>query len=284
MSLDLISPRTFVKPPRASAFLFIFLLLIACKKNDYQVTPAFYHWQTHFELSPEEQSLLDSLQVEKLYVKFFDVDWDFQQQEALPLAQVRFRQDSIPYQIIPTVFITNRTLEHLSVEAPDTLAARIYKQIKKLSNKVTLEEVQIDCDWTQSTKNKYFRLLKALRKQVPDSTQLQATIRLHQVKYARQTGVPPVDRGMLMFYNVGDVEDWYTENSILDLETARQYLQNFQRYPLPLDMALPLFSWGVLFRQGKMINLISQLEPEELADTGRFEKIGAHRYEVIESN
>jgi hypothetical protein len=65
------------------------------------------------------------------------------------------------------------------------------------------------------------------------------------VKYRERTGVPPVDRGMLMFYNMGRFSADPEARAIFDLESARRYLARISSYPLPLDLALPMWSWTV---------------------------------------
>jgi len=112
---------------------------------------------------------------------------------------------------------------------------------------------------------------------------LSATIRLHQIKYVEKTGVPPVERGMLMYYNMGKVQEETTENSILDNQIGQQYIAKLKDYPLPLDLALPLFQWGVLFRANKMIKLLNQLDAIELADPNRFRKVDENHWEIIKS-
>ena len=77
---------------------------------------------------------------------------------------------------------------------------------------------------------------------------LSATIRLHQVKYYKQAGIPPVDRGMLMFYNMGKLNALTAENSIYNSNDAAGYIETVDDYPLKLDLALPAFSWAVHFR------------------------------------
>lgn len=262
-------------------------LVSACDNPQIQADPAFYHWQTNFKPDTSEVAFLNDLNVEKLYLKFFDVDWDFREQDAFPQARIQWgTKPDTHLVIVPTVFITNRTLLQISVQKIDTLAQNIYHQIQQLAKPLAqdqITEIQIDCDWTLKTKDKYFDLLRLIKAQMPVTLVLSTTIRLHQIKFADKTGVPPVDRGMLMFYNMGDLEDWNTNNSILDLEIGQQYLYNFESYPLPLDVALPLFSWGVLFRQGRMIKLLNQLEETELALEHRFAKMEEHRYEVLES-
>ncbi len=284
---------------RSLMYFVLFFSLTACEKRlPAKVFPAFYHWQTHLQLTDNERLHLDSLGAKKLYVKFFDVDWDETTQQPVPLAQIEMDTARLAgLDIVPTIFITNRTLLYLPLEQTDSLAGRIFQKIQALAQPANFafREFQFDCDWSEQTKEKYFRLLTSFRQktgstksqipnpksQIPNpKSQITATIRLHQVKFFEKTGVPPVDRGMLMFYNMGDLEDWQTENSILDLEAAGKYFSpdHFGDYPLPLDVALPLFRWGVLFRDGELIKLIPNLQRIDLQDSLRFEKTDEHRF------
>jgi hypothetical protein len=43
-----------------------------------------------------------------------------------------------------------------------------------------------------------------------------------------------------------------------------QYLDQLEDYPLPYDVALPLFEWGVLYRDGKLKGLLRDLTPSLL--------------------
>lgn len=231
---------------------------------------------------------LKDFEVQKIYPKFFDVDWNFNQQEAVAKASL-IVDSALPdiIEIVPTVFITNRTLVNISAEKLPDLAQKIgqklIRQLEEFPN-IVLKEIQFDCDWSQSTQKKYFTLLKLLKKELAAiDIQLSATIRLHQIKYVEKTGVPPVERGMLMYYNMGKVQEETTENSILDNEIGQQYLAKLKDYPLPLDLALPLFQWGVLFRNNKMIKLLNQLEANELTALNRFHKVDKNHWEVIKS-
>jgi len=272
----MIAKRTFIL-----GLLFL-LNFWACENSAPKITSAFYHWQTRVELTATEQSYLQNSK--KLYVKFFDVDWDGAFQEAVPQAQVEWSTalpDSLD--IIPTVFITNRTLLNSSEEFLPELAEKIVLKIEQLQDNYTFQEVQFDCDWTSKTQGKYFELLRLLRSGFPRKTVLSATIRLHQIQYAQRTGVPPVDRGMLMFYNMGDLESWETENSILDIEIGRSYLSKLEDYPLPLDVALPIFQWGIVFRENRLLQLINNLQPSDLQDTSRFLQLSPQRYQAKKS-
>ncbi len=269
--------------------LFFFLLSFqSCQQAPIEITPAFYHWQTKFDLTSTEKKYLNELTVQKIYPKFFDVDWDFTQQEAVSKASL-IVESVLPnsLEIVPTVFITNRTLVQLSEEQLPDLAQKIGKkllgQIAAFQN-ISIREIQFDCDWSKSTQQKYFSLLKLLRKELQSiDIQLSATIRLHQIKYVAETGIPPVERGILMYYNMGKVQEKGTENSILDNQIGQQYLAKLKQYPLTLDLALPLFKWGVLFRDNKMIKLLNQLEEAVISDEKRFRKVDENHWQVIKS-
>jgi hypothetical protein len=118
---------------------------------------------------------------------------------------------------------------------------------------------------------------------MPEIARYSATIRLHQVKYFTNTGVPPVDEGVLMFYNMGDIAASKEKNSILNLQKAKTYLENFDVYPLKLDVALPLFSWAVQFREGRVVRLINDLTAADLNVDENFKRIAENRYLVVKS-
>lgn len=241
---------------------------------------AFYHWQTACGLDAQEQARLAQHEVRRLYVRLFDVDWDPGRQAAMPLATASLDScRSWAGEWVPVVYITNRSLLNSPQDSMLPLARRMFSRVTRLTAGLPVQELQLDCDWSDGTREKFFALAGAVREAAAaQGWQLSATIRLHQVKYARRTGVPPVDRGMLMFYNMGNLSDPGTENSILDLQTASAYLTGFQQYPLELDVALPLFAWGVVLRGGKPVQLLQQLDAAALADSSRFALEAPERY------
>jgi hypothetical protein len=245
------------------------------------VTPAVYYWKSVFSLSPAEQNWLKETGVKKIYLRFFDVDWDKPAGIPLPVGDVQISENNAGgIEIIPVVYITNKTL----INTTDTLITELALNIsKKIADKASrlktaeIKEVQIDCDWTDKTRDKYFNLLKEIKKENSGKT-LSATIRLHQVKYFERTGAPPADRGMLMFYNIGRPEDIHTVNSIFDLNTAKLYMYNFDKYPLPLDVVLPAFGWGVVFRNKHFIYLINELDYNTVSSSSSFGKISNNQF------
>lgn len=269
-------------------YLLAFVILTTCTRKEHVYTPAFYHWQTNLQLTQSQQQYLDLLRINRLYVRFFDVDWDPEFQDAIPLAEVHIDTQGLTgMEIIPTIFITNQTMQRIQANQIPLLADRIISKIETLRTPITdpaIPEIQIDCDWTQTTRIPFFQLLELLRQKAhAKNWQLSATIRLHQYSAFRQTGVPPVDRGMLMCYNTGDLEDWQESNSIYQEQHAKPYLTHRVPYPLPLDLAVPAFQWGVLFRNGQLVRLIHGLDSSALSNDPRFRQIGSRRFLVQKS-
>lgn len=263
---------------------------ISCESKS-ATTPVainFYHWKNQLNISSSENAFLKALDSKKLYLRFFDVDWDFNQKDAVPVSVLSIK--NIPgttVEIVPAVFITNRTFLNLPAERIDQLANRLFNKIESLTTQfshLSIAEVQLDCDWSPKTRINYFIFLKKVKTLFNQNNwNLSVTIRLHQLKFPKKTGIPPADRGVLMCYNVDDVIEWNTENSILDEEVTYTYLSNHPDYPLPLNVALPVFRWGVLFRDGKMIKLLNGLDQQELTDSVFYQQTKPSRYKIRKS-
>jgi hypothetical protein len=252
------------------------LFLSACNNNPKRHTrtiePAFYYWKSGFQLSGYEKTKMDSLNINTLYVKFFDVDWDEVTRQPIPKAVISFKEKP-DFAIIPTVFITNESLQQTDSAKTGWLADKIVTLVKAILAKDSLAlpaEIQIDCDWSASTKEKYFALLKNIRKLLPGVV-LSATIRLYQTKYYDKAGVPPVEKGLLMCYNMGNLKDVATGNSIIETAELKKYIGNLGSYPLELDVALPIFSWKVWFTGGNYNGIIRDL-PDTLLYSRLFTK------------
>ncbi|HMQ49000.1 MAG TPA: hypothetical protein PKA00_16050 [Saprospiraceae bacterium] len=268
-------------------FSLFLLSFAACTSpaTEREVQPAFYYWKTEAHLSTDDRAYLQELNCGRLYLRCFDVDWDEEQQQLIPVAPVALDTSTlVSFEVVPVIFITNRSFQHLTLAEVPVLAAKIERKMEQLLQGLPqnqIREWQIDCDWTVSTRDLYFALLEAMKaKADAKGCLLSATIRLHQLRYPEKTGVPPVDRGMLMLYNMGELGNWSEDNSILNLTSTKPYLEGLADYSLPLDMALPLFHWGVVFREGEVVALLPQANNNTLADTARFQQMENKRYQV----
>lgn len=269
---------------------FVSLFVLSCSSHsEKEITRGVYFWKTNFLLSASELNWLKDAEIKKLYIRFFDVDWNPTIKKAVPVGDVTIEtKKNGDVEIIPVVFITNRTLINIPDSLISELSENIYKKILNKLNlfeKYSLNEIQLDCDWTESTKEKYFKLINLIKALADEKNiEVTTTIRLHQVKFYKQTGVPPVKRGMLMFYNMSDVSDIKTINSIFDKQIAKRYLTNFDKYPIDLDVVLPAFNWACWFRNSKLKNLINDIKVSDLDTNSNFIKEDKNIFRAVRGN
>jgi hypothetical protein len=218
-----------------------------------------------------------------LYLHVFDVDAPDGKQ-LIPLAALTNFTATDFRKIIPVIYLTQKGLNTLRESDIDTISKRIIMKAESVTGQTRQKwhELQIDCDWTESNNRKYFALLRSIKKEL-SSVALSATIRLHQIKYREKTGVPPVDRGMLMFYNAGDIKILNTDNSIYSSANVMPYLDRIDIYPLPLDYALPAFSWGLLYRLGRIQQILDANQLSLALKSGMVTKLHAQLYAINSS-
>ncbi|MDN5113800.1 hypothetical protein [Aliarcobacter butzleri] len=242
------------------SLILVFALIVfnynKTQTKDIQIS--FYSWENSFE----EQNIN-----EKLYIKVLDVNFSTK----LELLKTNIKET--PKDFIPVIYITNETMKNVDYSL-------VSKAILETLKNYKFDEIQIDCDWSLSTRSNYFNLLEDLKEKL--NKKISATIRLHQIKYYTKTGIPPVDYGVLMYYNMSNIGDFNTKNSILDNEIAKKYHYNFDVYPLKLKLALPLYSQAIQFREEKAISLFEGVEEKDFNND--FEKLENNRYKVLNSH
>jgi len=243
------------------------LAVIACMLYFYmklstQTTYEFYHWRSVYEVEEGQKA--------PKYVKVLDISFG----ETLAFRQTALKT-KLPSTAVPVIYIDNPLWKKMR-------ASTMVKKVMSSFNDMGIEcsEIQVDCDWTDGSRERYFRFLKLLKAQ--SAKKISATIRLHQVKYYKKRGVPPVDYGVLMYYNMSDFKDLGTKNYILDLEVAKRYHYNFESYPLALNLALPLYSQATIIRFGEVVGLMEGVRETEL--DLNFKKIGKHFFEVTKTH
>lgn len=254
--------------------ILIFFIVLSCSKPEL-IPVSFYYWRTSFQLTDLEKEYINELKVNKLYIRYFDVALN--NSEPVPVTSIVFNEKVQKIEIVPVIYIKNEVF----LQNTDTkdLAQKIYNYIAQINNKngFRTNEIQFDCDWSLKSKQNYFQFLADFKKLHPE---LSATIRLHQIKYPEKAGIPDVDKGVLMYYNMGVISSG-DNNSIYDRSVAQRYIKSLQNYSLPLNIALPVFSWGVHIRDHKVVNLIGGLSNNDL-QKHPFEKVSENRYRVIE--
>ncbi|MHC0446754.1 hypothetical protein ACWA1F_15185 [Flavobacterium sp. 3-218] len=225
---------------------------------------------------------MDENKVQKLYVRYFDIELHPESNFPIPISPVRFLENPKEYTIVPVVFIQNKVMLQPHLDVND-LAQKTFDFIEQINskNQISCQEIQIDCDWTLKSKENYLKFIEVFKKL--SNKKLSATIRLHQVKYFKKTKIPNVDSGVLMYYNMGSIAP-DSLNSIYDKKVAARYLKSLKRYPLHLDFAFPIYSWGVHIRNNKVIGLRSKMNSAALEKDVNFEKTSPIFFRVKKAN
>ena len=71
------------------------------------------------------------------------------------------------------------------------------------------------------------------------------------------------------------------KNTILDIPTLKNYLSKLEDYPIKMDVALPIYSWGIVTNHLGKRKLINALTEEDLQNKN-FQKIGNSTYRILE--
>lgn len=229
------------------------LLASACGRTDGGGSRrSVYYWSTVLDIDSTKQAFIDRHGVNRMYIRYFDVVAG-EDGSPVPNATLRFRT-GVPQgvEVVPAVYIVNECM----VADTAGLAGLILKRILQMNatNDIGgVKEIQIDCDWTRRTRQRYFGFLRTLRAMAAErGVKVSATIRLHQLS----EGAPPVDRGVLMMYNTGDFTDISCQKPILDTRDAAPYLRHLAGYGLKLAAAYPIYSWRILFRGGRYVGIM----------------------------
>lgn len=256
---DINRKRSFAISALLLASLLI-VMLAGCRGKESTAQPrrSVYCWQTTF--SPNDSAVAAFIRhkhVTHIYLRYFDVVMT--NGTPMPNASVSV-VGRVPkgVTVTPAVYITNecmRVIGQSHIGAKD-LAEKILQRVGQMTSALQLgpiNELQIDCDWTITTRRTYFGFLSALRDLAhKQRLQLSTTIRFHQLTQP----VPPADRGVLMAYNTGDVRDINNRYPILNIADVKPYLHNLATYQLPLSTAYPIFSWRVLSRGGHFVGIL----------------------------
>lgn len=256
-------------------------LFLSCSRAKPPSGISFYHWKQVLELDRASCEFLAQARVRRLFVRFFDVDLDAAIGTPVPVSELEYR-GGLPagVSVIPVVFLAERVFR--SAVDPSRLAGQVAGKIERIVSRsgfAPAREIQLDCDWTESSRGRFFAFLEAMKKNVPPAVLLSATLRLHQVKFREREGVPPVDCATLMLYNMGDVESPAPRNSIIDAGVFRSYADALSDYPLPFNLALPIYRWGLVYRLDRLARIVNDLDQEDVAAAGgAFKALGKGRF------
>lgn len=143
--------------------IFILILFISCS-NPKEHSYSFYYWRTEWNLDKKEQKTLEKSKSQTIYTRFFDIDK--KDGKFTPVGKIHFSEkSSLP--LTPVIFITNRTFFGIKKEEIHSLAKNTLSLIENIKNENKLSltsEIQIDCDWTEQTRERLFPVFRGTKK------------------------------------------------------------------------------------------------------------------------
>ena len=234
---------------------------------------AVYHWKTVLNPNTYEMDFMKKHHVKRMYVKFFDVStdnlYDGKGEQPVPIATTVFKENSKQIvdnhiEIVPVVFIT---VEALRLKKP--LCDRIVQRVDDMcrANHIEYHEIQLDCDWTQETKDLFYTLCQEVKHKLHEKGKgLSATIRLHQL---RDT-LPDIDYGVLMLYNTESLYNPNVKNSILSSQVVKEYMRH-AKSDRHLDFAFPTYEWTLWFKDNQFMGILPQGGSPDVEGTLRHE-------------
>ena len=273
----------------------LFLIFLSCSDTNstskIEDANSFCYWKTALNFSENEQDSALEMKVNHMYIRYFDVDWDSSEKEARPVATLTVKDGELPFKnITPAVFFTNKVFQLSTKKQLDILAKRTAGRIEKINQLILknnknisdycIPDILIDCDWSEGTKENFFYFVQKLDEETLDF-EITTTLRLWQYKDQKRAGIPPVNRVLLMCYNLQPANQYGIQNSIVSLSEIKKYTEGVT-YPLDIDIALPAFAWGVIFRQQKFEGLVTDSLNTYRSDTLRFEKVNKNLYRFNE--
>ncbi len=273
-----------------SSWMTIFILLgfsaLGCRQKAERqdiLLSGLHCWNTQWN-----DSLMQLGTVKKFahyYVHVFDVDVHSGLGEPIP----SFTLDTLIAQpgkrYTPIAFLTPAAMDwYRTQEKVDRLAQRIDILLGRLADKYrySFDDFVLDYDWKATDQAAYFEVLKALRKRLAKrNVDLTATLRLHQLQLSDEIAAPPVDKVLLMCYNMGNYTALQGKNSIYDGNDFKMYARGIEKYPLPLAYVLPVFDHVLLFRNTKFEGLLRQITAADLQEnTSLFSRQAENIYTV----
>lgn len=136
----------------------------------------FYSWKSAYTNDDTAITTFSSMPLQKVYIKILEIKKD-KGNNLVPLVSDMDRAGILNrYAAIPVIFLQANVLDNLDDTLIETLAMRIGQAYtgfqKSAPDKNILGELQIDHDWRENQKDKYFLLLSLLKKYVGNDVKL----------------------------------------------------------------------------------------------------------------
>src|SRR5712672_512338 len=119
---------------------------------------AFYFWKTEWAASSDNLRSLAQNHIDRLYMRFFDVEWDDIEHAPHPVAPLRFvTPPPAGIEIVPVIYIVNAVFLKIAYADVESLADHVWAKVSRMTEAQGLdfEQLQLDCDWSDGSRRSY---------------------------------------------------------------------------------------------------------------------------------
>lgn len=251
--------------------LFIFLgSFFACnQKKAKNIPPSFYYWKNTYLLTDFEKLTLSHLNVQKIYLRVFDVNWENGKPvPANPLTSIDLHNK---YNIIPCVHISQAVINNLDTSFYDYFADLMIKQVALAAtdNQFTYKSVLLDFEVDKLNYKKYYLLLKKLKEQLKEIDFL-VNFPLDMLDKLPKNQALYWDMLMVKLNNTAPPQKDTAHNSILDLTQVKQLAVNIPKITTRYAAVIPLYSWAIQYRKDSIIRYLPRRSSTDFLDQDLF--------------
>ncbi|MEO0899385.1 MAG: hypothetical protein AAFY71_23440 [Bacteroidota bacterium] len=228
-----------------------------------------------FSLDEATHSYVDDLNGHKLYIHTFQVDYNEDVRDAVPLSTLPLvRKKETGKKVVPVIKLSNRLFLQCDSTQLASLGKRISQHLNLVTDSLSLRELVVDCEWSPDTREAYFNVLQDIRTSYdPGIRELSAVVPLHYFRYQDTVGRPPVDKVFLRLVNTLDIAAYGENLSPIEAEFIRPYLMNLMAYGTKVEIMVPLGNWGLLVRNKKPVVAFPTITQHEIEGQGEFSQV-----------
>jgi len=265
------------------AFSFIFFLIFSCNNKSEKSLLIVKH---PFLLSETEKHFLNTNDINKLFVRFFNIDRNEKNELIIKHKIVFSEKPTRQYRIVPIVELTDRALSLQSEIEIERLSNYICNNLLSISTQANLNEiieVAFVCQISNLNLQKnLYSLIKFLNKNDFFSDKIISLVfKISHINSLDQNVVRVADRLIIDFGNTGNTSDYNTINSLFDWNSIEPLMSYLIKLKKQLGIMLTVQSRTLVFRKNKYYCLINNTCEKNFKDKVTYEKVQLFYYKVL---
>lgn len=240
-----------------------------------------------FLLNETEKHFINSNYIDKIYLKFFKIDWN-KKNELIITQKINYSEKPTrQYRIVPLIEISDNVSAYLQSEIEiEKLSDFICNNLLSISNQTNLNEIiEVALVFEnlniELQKNIYLLIKRLNKNEVFSDKIISLVIKLSQINIIDKNVVSAIDRLIVDFGNTGIMSDFNTINSLFDWNIVEPKLPYLIKLNKPISVMLNIQSRILVFRKNKILYSIENSNETLLNNNETFVKVQLSYYKVL---